>query len=161
LATSRCKAASARRSAFKPICRGSPLYGLALEDLRTAIVGANVAGAKGALDGAHQSYTIAANDQILDSGAYKAIIVAFRNGAPVLLSDIADVVEGLENAKVGAAYGGSSAIVIDVQRQPGVNVIENRAPRACRTAAAAALDPSRRQSHYRQRPHHDDQGLDP
>ena len=99
-------------------------YGIALEDLRTAIVGANVAGAKGALDGASQSYTIAANDQISSPDAYKAITVAFRNGAPVLLSDVADVVEGLENSKVGAWYKGQPAIVIDVQRQPGANVID-------------------------------------
>jgi multidrug efflux pump len=99
-------------------------YGIALEDLRTAIVGANVAGAKGALDGAHQSYTIAANDQIASAQAYKAITIAFRNNAPVLLSDVADVVEGLENNKVGAWYKGQPAIVIDVQRQPGANVIE-------------------------------------
>jgi multidrug efflux pump len=99
-------------------------YGIALEDLRTAIVGANVAGAKGQLDGAHQSYTIAANDQLASAAAYRAITVAFRNGAPVLLSDVADVVDGLENAKVGAWYGGAPAIVIDVQRQPGANVID-------------------------------------
>ena len=99
-------------------------YGIALEDVRTAIVGANVAGAKGALDGAHQSYTIAANDQIASADAYKAITIAFRNGAPVLLSDIADVLDGLENTKVGASYRAGPAIVIDVQRQPGANVIE-------------------------------------
>ncbi len=99
-------------------------YGIALEDLRTAIVGANVAGAKGQLDGTHQSYTIAANDQLASANAYRAITVAFRNGAPVLLSDVADVVDGLENAKVGAWFGGAPAIVIDVQRQPGANVID-------------------------------------
>jgi multidrug efflux pump len=99
-------------------------YGIALEDLRTAIVGANVAGAKGALDGAHQSYTIAANDQISSANAYKTVTVAFRNGTPVLLSDVADVVDGLENSKVGAWFKGEPAIVIDVQRQPGANVID-------------------------------------
>jgi multidrug efflux pump len=99
-------------------------YGIAIEDLRSAIVAANVAGAKGALDGTHQSYTIAANDQILTTEVYKAITVAFRNSAPVLLSDVADVIEGLENTKVGASYKGGPAIVIDVQRQPGANVIE-------------------------------------
>jgi multidrug efflux pump len=119
-------------------------YGIALEDLRTAIVGANVAGAKGALDGAHQSYTIAANDQISSAAAYKAITVAFRNGAPVLLSDVADVVDGLENSKVGAWYLGQPAIVIDVQRQPGVNVIDtvtrvrNELPRLQRSLPAGA-----------------------
>jgi len=99
-------------------------YGIALEDLRTAIVSANVAGAKGSLDGTHQSYSIAANDQIASADAYKSIIVAYRSGAPVLLSDIADVVDGLENTKVGAWYKGEPAIVLDVQRQPGANVIE-------------------------------------
>ena len=99
-------------------------YGIGLEDLRTAIVAANVAGAKGSLDGMHQSYTIAANDQISSADAYKSVIVAYRNGAPVLLSDVADVIDGLENSKVGASYRGKPAIVIDVQRQPGANVIE-------------------------------------
>ena len=81
-------------------------YGIALEDLRSAIVSANVAGAKGSLDGAHQSYTIAANDQIDSAAVYKSVIVAYRNGAPVLLGDVADVVNGLENTKVGASYQG-------------------------------------------------------
>ncbi|HEY1472555.1 MAG TPA: efflux RND transporter permease subunit [Pseudolabrys sp.] len=99
-------------------------YGIALEDLRTAIVSANVAGAKGSLDGAHQSYTIAANDQITAADTYKAVVVAFRNGAPVKISDVADVIDGLENSKVGASYKGTAAIVVDVQRQPGANVIE-------------------------------------
>ena len=99
-------------------------YGIGLEDLRTAIVGANVAGPKGALEGAQQSYTIAANDQIDSAETYKTVVVAYRNGAPVRLSDVADVKEGLENDKVGAWYQGEPAIVVDVQRQPGANVIE-------------------------------------
>jgi multidrug efflux pump len=99
-------------------------YGIALEDLRNVIVAANVAGPKGALDGAHQSYTISANDQIKAADAYRNIIVTYRNGAPVLLRDVADVVDGLENAKVGGWYLGNPAIVVDVQRQPGANVIE-------------------------------------
>jgi multidrug efflux pump len=119
-------------------------YGLALEDLRTAIVGANVAGPKGSLDGAHQSYTIAANDQITAVQTYKDIVVAFRNGAPVKVSDVADVVDGLENTKVGAWYRGQPSIVIDVQRQPGANVIETvqrvraELPRLRRALPAAA-----------------------
>ncbi len=99
-------------------------YGIALEDLRSAIVSANVAGSKGSLDGAHQSYTIAANDQITTAETYKDVVVAFRNGAPVKISDIADVINGLENTKVGASYKGKPAVVVDVQRQPGANVIE-------------------------------------
>ena len=120
-------------------------YGIGLEDLRTAIVGANVAGAKGSLDGAHQSYTIAANDQIADVATYRSVVVAYRNNAPVLLSDVADVLEGLENAKVGAWYQGREAVVVNVQRQPGANVIDTVArvraelPRLERLMPAGAI----------------------
>ena len=79
---------------------------------------------KGALDGAHQSYTIAANDQLAAAEAYRTIIIAYRNSAPVLLSDVADVVDGLENTKVGGWYKGEPAVILDIQRQPGANVIE-------------------------------------
>ena len=99
-------------------------YGLGLEDLRLAIVGANVSGPKGALDGAHQSYTIATNDQLASAAAYRELIVAYRNNAPVLLGEVATVVDGLENAKVGGWYQGTPAVVIDIQRQPGANVID-------------------------------------
>jgi multidrug efflux pump len=99
-------------------------YGISLEDVRNVIVAANVAGPKGALDGAHQSYTIAANDQMAAAEAYRNVVVAFRNGAPVLLRDIADIVDGLENDKVGGWYQGKLAVVLDIRRQPGANVIE-------------------------------------
>jgi multidrug efflux pump len=99
-------------------------YGLALEDLRNVIMAANVAGPKGALDGAHQSYTIAANDQITAADAYRNIIITYLNGGPVLLRDVADIVDGLENSKVAGFYPGMPAIVVDIQRQPGANVIE-------------------------------------
>jgi hypothetical protein len=85
---------------------------------------ANVAGAKGSLDGAHQSYTIAANDQLTAADAYRNIIVTYRNTAPVLLRDVADVIDGLENNKVAGFYQGMPAVVVDIQRQPGANVIE-------------------------------------
>ena len=98
--------------------------GISLEDVRTVIVGANAAGPKGSLDGAHQSYTIAGNDQIVTAEAYRNIVVAYRNGAPVLLKDIADILDGLENNKVGGWYNGNPAIVVDIQRQPGANVID-------------------------------------
>jgi multidrug efflux pump len=99
-------------------------YGLSLEDIRTVIVGANVAGPKGSLDGAHQAYTIAANDQLTAAAAYRNILLTYRNGAPVLLKDVAEIVDGLENNKVGGWYNGNPAIVVDIQRQPGANVIE-------------------------------------
>jgi multidrug efflux pump len=99
-------------------------YGISLEELRNVIVAANVAGAKGALDGAHQSYTISANDQLAAADAYRTVIITYRNGAPVLLKDVADIVDGLENNKVAGFYQGKPAIVVDIQRQPGANVIE-------------------------------------
>ena len=99
-------------------------YGLSMSDLRTAIAAANVSGPKGSLDGPHQSYTIAANDQITNADAYQSVIVAYRNNAPVLLKDVAQVVDSLENAKVGGWYGNVPAVVINVHRQPGANVIE-------------------------------------
>jgi multidrug efflux pump len=99
-------------------------YGIALEDLRAAIVAANVAGPKGSLDGAQQSYTIAANDQVTGIDTYRSLIIAYRSGAPVLLSDVADVIDGLENSKVGGWYQNAPAVIIDIQRQPGANVID-------------------------------------
>ncbi len=99
-------------------------YGLSMEDVRTAIVAANSAGAKGSLDGAHQSYTIAGNDQIMQADAYRTIVIAYRNSAPVMLKDVAQIVDGLENNKVGGWYQGKPAIIADIQRQPGANVIE-------------------------------------
>jgi len=99
-------------------------YGIALEDLRTAIVAANVAGPKGSLDGAQQSYTIAANDQVTGIETYRNLIIAYRSGAPVMLRDVADVIDGLENSKVGGWYQSVPAVIIDIQRQPGANVID-------------------------------------
>jgi multidrug efflux pump len=99
-------------------------YGIALEDLRNVVAAANVAGPKGALDGAHQSYTIAANDQITAADAYRNIVITFLNGGPVLLRDVANIIDDVENDKVGGFYQGTPAIVVDIQRQPGANVIE-------------------------------------
>ncbi|HEY2229249.1 MAG TPA: efflux RND transporter permease subunit [Xanthobacteraceae bacterium] len=98
-------------------------YGISMEDLRNVIVGANVAGAKGSLDGAHQSYTIAANDQLTAASAYRNVVVTYRNQAPVFLKDVAKIVDSLENTKVGGWYQGKPAIIVDIQRQPGANVI--------------------------------------
>jgi multidrug efflux pump len=99
-------------------------YGMSMSDLRGAIVAANVSGPKGSLDGAHQSYTIAANDQISSAEAYRNVIIAYRNNAPVLLKDVAEVIDSLENAKVGGWYQDTPAVIIDVHRQPGANVID-------------------------------------
>jgi multidrug efflux pump len=99
-------------------------YGIGMTDLRNAITGANVAGPKGALDGTHQSYTIGTNDQIDSAEAYRSVVLAYRNGAPVLLRDVANVIDGLENSKIGGWYQGKPAVIIDIQRQPGANVIQ-------------------------------------
>jgi multidrug efflux pump len=99
-------------------------YGLGMADVRSAIAAANVSGPKGSLDGRYQSYTISSNDQITSAEAYKEVIVAWRNNAPVLLQDVAQVVDGLENTRVGGWYQDTPAVIIDVQRQPGANVIE-------------------------------------
>src|SRR6266496_2198835 len=99
-------------------------YGISMEDLRNAIAGANVSGPKGSLDGAQQAYTIAANDQIAAAEAYKPIIIAYRNGSPVTIGDVAVIVDGLENDRTGGWYQGTPAVIIEIQRQPGANVIE-------------------------------------
>lgn len=99
-------------------------YGISLADLRTAIVGANQSGPKGQLDGAQQAYTIAANDQIESAAAYREVVVAYRNGAPVRVGDVATLVDGFENEKVAAWYQGRPAVVIDIRRQPGANVVD-------------------------------------
>jgi multidrug efflux pump len=99
-------------------------YGIAMEDLRTAIAGANVSGPKGSLDGAQQAYTIAANDQIAAADAYKPIIIAYRNGSPVTIGDVAVIIDGLENDRTGGWFNGTPAVILEIQRQPGANVIE-------------------------------------
>ncbi len=96
---------------------------LSMDDLRLAIAGANTAGAKGAIDGARQSYTLDANDQIYVASQYKSIVVNWSNGRPIMLSDVANVVEGLENSRVGGWYRGEQAVILDVLRQPGANII--------------------------------------
>jgi multidrug efflux pump len=99
-------------------------YGMSLEDIRQAIVNANVAGPKGAFDGAFQSYTIAANDQLAAAEAYRTLVIAYRNSAPIMLRDVADIVDGLENAKVSGWHNGVQAVIIDIRRQPGANVVQ-------------------------------------
>ena len=98
-------------------------YGLSLEDLRTALSSANVDQAKGTFDGQHQAYTIGANDQLISSDSYRPIIVAYRNGAPVRLTDVATVLDGVENVKQAAWANKTPAVILNIQRQPGANII--------------------------------------
>ncbi len=99
-------------------------FGIAFDTLRTAIAAANANGAKGSFDGAAEAFTIDANDQLSTADEYRALIVAYRNGAPVFLKDVATVVDGAENTKLGAFVGTEPAIIVDVRRQPGANVIK-------------------------------------
>ena len=98
-------------------------YGLSLEDLRTGLAAANTDQAKGNLQGPHQSYSIGANDQIYVSADYKPVIVAYRNGAPVRVGDVASVVDGVEDAQKAAWMNTVPAVIMNVQRQPGANII--------------------------------------
>jgi multidrug efflux pump len=99
-------------------------YGLTLDSVRTAISNANANSAKGSFDGPTRTYSINANDQLLSADDYKNLIVATRNGGSIRLSDIAQVVQGAENVKLGAWADGKPAIILNVQRQPGANVIK-------------------------------------
>src|SRR5947199_7893098 len=100
-----------------------PSYGLTLEDVRTSIAQANVNQAKGNFDGPHQAYTIAANDQLLSSDQYRPLVITYRNGAPVRLSDVATVIDDVENVKQAAWMNQAPAVIVNIQRQPGANII--------------------------------------
>jgi multidrug efflux pump len=103
-------------------------YGLALSDIRTAIGAANANAAKGSIDGPTRSYTINANDQLMAAAEYQDLVISYRNGAPVRLKDVARAVQSAENVKLGAwaVIGGElkPAVILNVQRQPGANVIQ-------------------------------------
>lgn len=98
--------------------------GLSLEDVRTAVGDANVNSAKGTIDGPLQAFTIDANDQLTSAADYQDLVLSYRNGAPVRLSDVAKISETAENPRQAAWSGATPAIIINVQRQPGANVIE-------------------------------------
>jgi multidrug efflux pump len=98
-------------------------YGMNLEDLRNALVGNSLNSAKGNFDGPAQNYTINANDQLLTRDAYKSVVVAYRQGAPIMLSDVAHVVDGVENEKLAAWQNSTPAVILNIQRQPGANTI--------------------------------------
>jgi len=99
-------------------------YGLSLDDVRTAIAGANTNQAKGSFDGPTRASTIDANDQLKSADEYRQLIIAYRNGAPIRVQDIAEAVDGAENTRLAAWAGATPAIILNIQRQPGTNVIE-------------------------------------
>src|SRR5262249_44817137 len=98
-------------------------YGIGLEDLRSAVAASNVNQAKGNFDGPKQAYTIGANDQLTTSDHYETITVAYRNGGPVRLSDVADVIDDTENVRQAAWMNDTPAVILNIQRQPGANII--------------------------------------
>jgi multidrug efflux pump len=98
--------------------------GLSLEDIRAVIVAANVNAPKGNIDGARLDYTLATNDQLYKAESFKPLIAAYKNGAPVRIFEIADVIDGVENAQLAGWANQSRAIILNVQRQPGANVIQ-------------------------------------
>jgi multidrug efflux pump len=99
-------------------------YGIAMEDVRTAVANANVNGAKGGFDGSRLAFALGANDQLVDAAAYRNLVIAWRNNAPVRLSDVGDVIAGVENDRVAAWYKDQPAAVLDIQRQPGANIVQ-------------------------------------
>ncbi len=98
-------------------------YGINLEDLRTALIQASVNAAKGNFDGPRQDYQIDANDQLVSSADYRSVVVAYRNGGPVMLTDVAEIVDGVENSKQAAWMNQTPAVILNIQRQPGANTI--------------------------------------
>ncbi len=98
--------------------------GLGLEDVRSAIAAANVKKAKGSLEGPSRAYNIDANDQLRSAAEYKSVLIAYKNGAPVFLSDVANVLDDAENVRLAAWMNEVPAIILNIQRQPGANVIE-------------------------------------
>jgi multidrug efflux pump len=98
-------------------------YGINLEDLRTAVTQSSVNAAKGNFDGPRQDYQIDANDQLVTSKDYRNVVVAYRNGAPVMLTDVAKIVDGVENTNLAAWMNKTPAVIVNVQRQPGGNTI--------------------------------------
>ena len=99
-------------------------YGINLEDLRTALTNNSLDSAKGSFDGPHQGYQINANDQLLTAKDYNDVIVAYKNNAPVTLKNVANVVDGVENNRLAAWMNKTPAVIVNIQRQPGANIIE-------------------------------------
>jgi multidrug efflux pump len=99
-------------------------YGINIEDVRTALQQASVNQAKGNFDGPQQAYEINANDQLLSSKDYSLLVIAYRHGAPVILSDVASVIDAVENSKLAAWMNDAPAVIVNIQRQPGANIIQ-------------------------------------
>ena len=135
--------------------RALAAYGLNIDDLRTTVANANVDAPKGQFDGPTRSYTINANDQLARArgGITSTIVVAYKNGAPVMLSDVATVIDGAQNSKLAAWIDTTPAVIVNIQRQPAANVIAvvdgiqaaflpALAPRRCPRASTSRSSPT-------------------
>ncbi|MGO9990711.1 MAG: multidrug efflux RND transporter permease subunit [Steroidobacteraceae bacterium] len=98
-------------------------YGLSLEDVRTALIATSLDTAKGSFDGPAQSFQISANDQITTAADFRQVVIAYRNGAPVMLKDVSNVIDGVENTQLSAWMNKVPAVIVNIQRQPGANII--------------------------------------
>jgi multidrug efflux pump len=99
-------------------------YGLSLESVRSSLTAASLDSAKGSFDGPNQSYQIGANDQITTSDDYSKLVIAYRNGSPVMLNSVAKVIDGIENTQASAWMNKVPAVIVNIQRQPGANIID-------------------------------------
>jgi multidrug efflux pump len=99
-------------------------YNLSMEDIRTAVAAANVNGAKGGFDGRAQAFALSTNDQLLTPDAYRDLVISYKDGAPLRLRDVGSVIAGVENDRVVSTLNGRPAVVLDIQRQPGANIVQ-------------------------------------
>ena len=130
--------------------------GLTLEDVRSALTQANVNAAKGSLNGTVQTYSIGTNDQLSDALEYRNTIISYSNNAPVRLGDVARVVDGVENDQLAAWANGKPAVLLDIRRQPGANIVDTVAQRARNLARTAQRAAGRRPARGVLRPHDHD-----
>ncbi len=131
-------------------------YGSNVDDVRTTLGNLNVNTPKGNFDGPTQALTINANDQVTSADQYRSLIVAYRNGSPVRLSDVATIVSGPENTKLGAWANLTPAIIVNVQRQPGANIIQVVDRINALLPQLRATLPERARHRHSGRPHRDD-----
>ncbi len=99
-------------------------YNLSMEDVRTAVSAANVNGAKGGFDGKAQAFGLSTNDQLLDPEAYRQLVISYKDAAPLRLRDVGSVEASIENTRVVSALNGHPAVILDIQRQPGANIVQ-------------------------------------
>ena len=130
-------------------------YGINLEDVRTALQQTSLNLAKGNFDGAQQDYQIDANDQLLTSKDFQKVVVAYHNGSPVVLSEVANVIDDVENVKQAAWMNLTPAVIVNIQRQPGANIIQvvDRIKKLSAAAANESAGSGGRHGSYG--PHHD------